>query len=113
MKTTDSMKLLLAHGNLSLETERDQVESEAIAIVEELGCLPLAIEQAAARIRMANNPRSIFQFREEYRRHRQLFLDLDGFEKAGRVNQVETAAQQAVRQIHVSVERTGLIASGG
>ena len=61
----EAKELLLQRIQLSNEIRsKSEVEEEAIAIVESLGCLALAIEQAAAYIR--EELRDIFKFRAIY-----------------------------------------------
>ena len=66
----DAAELLLRRSQVSTVGEmQDATLKAAQEIVEELGCLPLAIEQASAYIREASH--DIFQFLPSYRQNRQ------------------------------------------
>ena len=63
MNMTESISLLLTRSMLQDDT-REEVKVEAERIVDELGYLPLAIEQAAAYIR---NSQNILEYLSTYR----------------------------------------------
>ena len=63
MNMTESISLLLTRSMLQDDT-REEVKVEAERIVDELGHLPLAIEQAAAYIR---NSQNILEYLSTYR----------------------------------------------
>ena len=67
----EATELLLLRADLADNT-CDRVESEADKIVIELGCLALAIEQAAAYIR--ERLKDIFKFLAVYKEHRKFIL---------------------------------------
>ena len=67
----EAKELLLLRTDLA-DSTCDRVESEAIKIVTELGCLALAIEQAAAYIR--ERLKDIFKFLAVYKEHRKVIL---------------------------------------
>jgi hypothetical protein len=64
----EAVELLLLRSQVRPVDETPDTRTEAVAIVEELGRLPLAIEQAAAYIREAC--KSLFKFLPEYRKNR-------------------------------------------
>lgn len=70
LDVSDAKTLLLRRSNLQIESihPNQAVENEAIRIVETLGCLALAIEQAAAYIREVL--KDIFGFMNLYSSHR-------------------------------------------
>ena len=63
----EATKLLLLRAEL--ETENEHINSEASQIVNELGFLPLALDQAAAYIRVQLK-KNIFEFRKIYKNYR-------------------------------------------
>ena len=70
MNSTESISLLLTRSGLQ-DDPRQEVKIEAKKIVDELGHLPLAIEQAAAYIRSSQN---IFEYLSVYRQNRKDLL---------------------------------------
>ena len=64
----DAAELLLTRSQVGSVDETQDGWAEAMTIVEELGCLPLAIEQAAAYIREAS--KDLFKFLPSYRKNR-------------------------------------------
>ena len=64
----DATELLLTRSQVGSVDETQDGRAEAMAIVKELGCLPLAIEQAAAYIREAS--KDLFKFLPSYRKNR-------------------------------------------
>jgi tetratricopeptide (TPR) repeat protein len=70
MNLSESVSLLLARSGLE-DNPREAVQVEAGRIVEELGHLPLAIEQAAAYIR---NSQNISEYLHVYRQNRFFLL---------------------------------------
>ena len=70
MNLSDSVSLLLTRSNLQ-DDPREAVRVEAGRIVDELGHLPLAIEQAAAYIR---NSQDILEYLPTYRQNRKNLL---------------------------------------
>ena len=65
LEVDDAAHLLLTRAKVE---QTQDIKNEAINIVRELGCLPLAIEQAAAFIREASN--DIFSYLSSYRNNR-------------------------------------------
>ena len=70
MNSTESISLLLTRSGLQ-DDPRQEVKIEARKIADELGHLPLAIEQAAAYIRSSQN---IFEYLSAYRQNRKDLL---------------------------------------
>ena len=68
LEVEDATKLLLTRSNIGPAGETPEAKAVAAEIVEELGCLALAIEQAAAYIREAS--RDLFNFLPSYRKDR-------------------------------------------
>jgi NB-ARC domain len=64
----DATQLLLNRSQLGSVGKTQEAWVEATAIVKELGCLPLAIEQAAAYIR--EDSKDLFNFLPSYRKNR-------------------------------------------
>jgi tetratricopeptide (TPR) repeat protein len=72
LEIIEAKQLLLTRAKLARSVgQTREVNNEAGEIVEELGCLPLAIEQAAAYIREASH--DIFQFLPSYRNDRKFY----------------------------------------
>jgi hypothetical protein len=69
MNSVDSVYFLLTRAAISNRPQ--EVVDEARRIVEELGCLPLAVEQAATYIRLSQN---IFEYLNAYRQNRKALL---------------------------------------
>jgi tetratricopeptide (TPR) repeat protein len=72
LNVAEAQKLLLKLSKVNLATNRDTKEEEAAQIVREVGCLALAIEQAAAFIRETS--RDISQFLPIYADNRKALL---------------------------------------
>ena len=70
MASSESVSLLLIRSSLEHDA-REEVKVEAGKVVDELGHLPLAIEQAAAYIRSSQN---IFEYLSTYRQNRKSLL---------------------------------------
>ena len=68
----EAQDLLFLRSKIGAAGETPEGKAEGVEIVKELGCLPLAIEQAAAYIREAS--RDIFKFLPSYRKSRKTYL---------------------------------------
>ena len=64
----DAIELLSIRSKVGSVSDTPQVKAEAAEIVKEVGCLPLAIEQAGAYIREIS--KDIFKFLPSYRKNR-------------------------------------------
>ena len=71
LEVNDAKDLLLTRSRVGPVAETKEGQVEATKIVRELGCLPLAIEQAAAYIREALHDlfKFLFSYRENLKRH--------------------------------------------
>ncbi|PGH11272.1 hypothetical protein AJ79_05007, partial [Helicocarpus griseus UAMH5409] len=82
MSSQEGMTLLLQHLDLDKEVAIDTIRMLCVQVVEELGCLPLAIDLAGAYIGndSASPELALRQYLEDYATHRDELLKKDEFQ---------------------------------